>query len=103
MVVTKSTVPVGTSRKVDEINGRHIHTFPSEFVTPITTCTLSVAFYESMVVFERDVTAPVEAVEAGGNFQAPTPNDAATPTEEPTPAAPDAPGDLFGGGWKASF
>ena len=54
-------------RKVDEINGRHIHTFPSEFVTPITTSTLSVAFYESMVVFERDVTAPVEMVEAGGS------------------------------------
>ena len=52
--------------KVDEINGRHVQGYASEFQTDIMRTMTAISFYESIVAFERDDVGPIEAVEAGG-------------------------------------
>ena len=51
--------------KIDELNGRHMQGYHKEFNTSFTISTVSICFFESMVVFEKGLVDP-KPVQAGG-------------------------------------
>ncbi len=52
--------------KIDELNGIHVQGYFREFQTEFMRNCTGMAFYDSIVVFERGVVAPIEPVQAGG-------------------------------------
>ncbi len=53
-------------RKIDELNGRHVQGYHAEFHTDFMRQTSSMAFYDSVVIFEKDQIPDIVSVQAGG-------------------------------------
>lgn len=52
-------------RKVDELNGIHVQGYHREFQTEFMRSTSGISFFDSIVVFEKDIIETPESVQAG--------------------------------------